>query len=285
MPCGGEEGGELARRRSARGAGSSQSRSRVRRRKVFRESEVRDLPIEERTEQYRVIDCSCGKRFSVARAGHAPVVECPSCQEQIVFGGETQPASIGGPESVGIIEFACESCGRQIRVKSDAAGKEGACPGCRSRVQVPARNESPAIPAPRLPEPRSVGPEDEPSDLGRASSPTRSRVGRTGSRKRPVRAGPESKRPEGGSPDTIRTHVDPACRPLRHRLELRAEEKLHFLAGTNSDVSKILGAAAASYMTWGKSFNVAQTFLVVTDARVGIVAVDKAIGLWGKADG
>lgn len=36
-----------------------------------------------------------------------------------------------------MIEFACTSCGKQLKVKDEAAGKKGKCPQCGSMVEVP----------------------------------------------------------------------------------------------------------------------------------------------------
>jgi hypothetical protein len=40
------------------------------------------------------------------------------------------------------IRFACPSCGKQLVVDAQYAGKQGRCPGCHSVFTVPARNEN-----------------------------------------------------------------------------------------------------------------------------------------------
>jgi len=45
---------------------------------------------------------------------------------------------IAGEPSEMAIKFDCPKCGRTIRVRDDAAGRAGVCPGCNSKVKVPA---------------------------------------------------------------------------------------------------------------------------------------------------
>ena len=42
------------------------------------------------------------------------------------------------------IEFACDSCGKKLRVKDTAAGKRVRCSGCQTVLQVPAASSAPA---------------------------------------------------------------------------------------------------------------------------------------------
>jgi hypothetical protein len=68
------------------------------------------------------------------------------------------------------ITFACPKCGREIRVKDEAAGKTGRCNGCKSSIVVPAAPISGelipaaqamlAIEPPRRPPARNLAPED-----------------------------------------------------------------------------------------------------------------------------
>lgn len=46
-----------------------------------------------------------------------------------------------------MIEFKCSECGKQLRVKDDAAGKKGKCPQCGTVLLVPAKQESSLQPA------------------------------------------------------------------------------------------------------------------------------------------
>ena len=36
-----------------------------------------------------------------------------------------------------VIEFSCPHCGRELKLKDEAAGKRGRCPGCRNVITVP----------------------------------------------------------------------------------------------------------------------------------------------------
>ena len=42
------------------------------------------------------------------------------------------------------IQFACEHCGKKLKVKAELAGKKVKCPGCAQAARVPARMEEAA---------------------------------------------------------------------------------------------------------------------------------------------
>jgi hypothetical protein len=66
-----------------------------------------------------------------------------------------------------VITFNCNSCGKELRVKDEFAGREGKCPLCGRTMQIPSRD------APREPEPEIVEPlrEEVPPEPVRSSRP------------------------------------------------------------------------------------------------------------------
>lgn len=64
-----------------------------------------------------------------------------------------------------VISFHCNSCGKELRVKDEFAGREGKCPLCGRTMQIPGRD------TPREPEPEIVEPlaEDLPAEAPRQS--------------------------------------------------------------------------------------------------------------------
>jgi MoxR-like ATPase len=60
----------------------------------------------------------------------------------------TTPFGQNPPVATGSIEFACQQCGRMLKVGAAAAGRQAKCPQCNSVQQVPAGNAAPAAAPP-----------------------------------------------------------------------------------------------------------------------------------------
>ena len=74
----------------------------------------------------------CRKQVRVFGSGGARVI-CPCCSITITL------------EKHDMIEFTCTQCGKQLRVKDEAAGKNGKCPQCGTVLHVPNAGQQPVL--------------------------------------------------------------------------------------------------------------------------------------------
>lgn len=54
------------------------------------------------------------------------------------------------------MEFSCPSCGMQLKAEAEHAGKYVRCPGCSTKMQIPAEEAAPPPPPPGVPAPSGV---------------------------------------------------------------------------------------------------------------------------------
>jgi MoxR-like ATPase len=83
----------------------------------------------------------------------------------------TTPFGQNPPVATGSIEFACQQCGRMLKVGAAAAGRQAKCPQCNSVQQVPAGNAAPAAAPPAAAPPPNAAISPAPHIMAAPSPP------------------------------------------------------------------------------------------------------------------
>lgn len=96
------------------------------------------------------LNCPCGKQLRVRDDSAGGRVRCPACERVLnVPAGNGAPApprpAAAPPPPADAIRFAC-SCGKQLRVKAEFAGRMTRCPDCNTQFTIPAAGGGTAAP-------------------------------------------------------------------------------------------------------------------------------------------
>src|SRR6516164_6738279 len=97
---------------------------------------------------------SCNKQLNLGAHLAGKAVKCPGCQQVIkVPGGAAPPSPVTAatPAAPSTIPVACPSCGKQMNLGAQLAGKSIKCPGCQQVVKVPGGAAAAPPPAPAAP--------------------------------------------------------------------------------------------------------------------------------------
>lgn len=90
------------------------------------------------------IQCNCGARMRVPAAKAGKRGKCPKCGAVLDIPAASEPEGPVSAEPVvtddGRIKFACDSCGKSLKVPQEAAGRRVKCPKCSAAVTVPDPN-------------------------------------------------------------------------------------------------------------------------------------------------
>src|SRR5262245_10166220 len=89
------------------------------------------------------IQCNCGARMRVPAAKAGKRGKCPKCGEVVEIPSSPPPDEPGSTPVIsddGRIKFACDSCGKSLKVPAEAAGRRVKCPKCQTAVTVPDPN-------------------------------------------------------------------------------------------------------------------------------------------------
>ena len=90
------------------------------------------------------IQCNCGARMRVPAAKAGKRGKCPKCNSVLDIPSASQPdlptAAAPVVAEDGRIKFACDSCGKSLKVPAEAAGRRVKCPHCSAAVTVPDPN-------------------------------------------------------------------------------------------------------------------------------------------------